>query len=96
MPPLCSEAPGSIGSDHGCDAFPRATLRTMSAEISVNVAKYSYATGVRPDNTIPWTHVVASNVYLVLKGENTGFQNGDVYLQVIQANTALVRLVQAH
>ncbi|KAM0723437.1 hypothetical protein Q7P37_000423 [Cladosporium fusiforme] len=61
----------------------------MAADICVNVAKYSHATGVLSDNTIPWTHIVASNVCLLLKGEDTDIQNGHLYLQAIQGNTAL-------
>jgi hypothetical protein len=62
----------------------------MAADICVAVAKYSHATGVKSDNTIPWTHIVASNVFLVLKGEHTHIQNGQLILQVVQGNTALV------
>jgi hypothetical protein len=63
----------------------------MPADMCVAVAKYSHAIGVNPDNTIPWIHVAASNVYLVLKGENTHRQNGQLTLQVVQGNSALVR-----
>jgi hypothetical protein len=67
-----------------------AHIASMAADICVAVVKYSHATGVKPDNTIPWTHIVASNVFLVLKGEHTHIQNGQLILQVVQANTALV------
>jgi len=64
----------------------------MAADMCVAVAKYSHATGVKTDNTIPWTHVVASNVFLVLKGEDTHIQNGQLVLQVVQGNAVLVRI----
>ena len=67
-------------------------VEDMAADICVNVAKYSHAIGVQPDNTIPWTHVAASNVYLVLKGGNTHTQNDQLILQVIQGNSVLVRI----
>lgn len=57
----------------------------------VAVVKYSHATGVKSDNTITWTHIVATNLFLVLKGEETHIQNGQLVLQVIQGNSALVR-----
>lgn len=61
----------------------------------VAVGKYSHATGVKPDNTIPWTHIAASDVFLVLKGENSHIQNGRLMLQVVQGNSALVRFKQS-
>jgi hypothetical protein len=62
----------------------------MAVDICVAVAKYSHATGVKPDNTIPWTHIVASNVAIVLKGEDTHIPNGQMLLQVVQGTSALV------
>ena len=64
----------------------------MAADMCVAVVKYSHATGVKPDNTIPWTHIVASNLFLVLKGEDTHIHNGRLLLQAIQGNSALVRV----
>lgn len=80
----------SSGHRSGCDGVDEAKLSTMAADICVAVTKYSHATGVKPDNTIPWTHIVASNIYLVLNGKNSGFQVGDLCLLVVQANTTLV------
>ena len=62
----------------------------MAADMCVAVTKYSHAIGVRPDNTIPWVHVVASNVFLVLKGEDTQIPNSMLLMQVIQGNSVLV------
>lgn len=62
----------------------------MAADMCVAVTKYSHATGVKSDNTIPWTHIVTSNVFLVLKGGNTHIRNGQLLLQVVQGNSALV------
>lgn len=61
----------------------------MAVDICVNVAKYSHATGVRPDNVIPWTHLVASDVFLILEGEDTHRHNGQLRLRVIQGNSVL-------
>jgi len=67
----------------------------MAADMCVAVGKYSHAIGVKPDNSIPWTHVSASDVFLVLKGKDTHIQNGQLILQVVQGNTALVRIEQS-
>ncbi|GAB7329269.1 hypothetical protein MBLNU13_g01076t1 [Cladosporium sp. NU13] len=61
----------------------------MATDMCVAVGKYSHAIGVKPDNTIPWTHVAATDLFLVLKGEDTHIQNGQLILQVIQGNSAL-------
>jgi len=66
----------------------------MAADMCVAVGKYSHAIGVKPDNTIPWTHVAATDLFLVLKGEDTHIQNGQLILQVVQGNSALVRIKQ--
>lgn len=63
----------------------------MTADICVAANKYSYATGVRPDNVIPWTHIVASDVFVILKGEDTHIRDGQLYLRVVQGNSVLVR-----
>ena len=67
-------------------------IANMAADMCVAVGKYSHAIGVKPDNTIPWTHIAASDVFLVLKGENTHIQNGRLMLQVVKGNSALVRI----
>jgi hypothetical protein len=57
----------------------------------VKIAKYSHALGVNSDNnTIPWTHHTASDIFTVLKGDDTHIQNGRLYMQVVQGNAALV------
>lgn len=68
----------------------RNLIAAMAADMCVAVVKYSHATGVKPDNTLPWTHIVATNLFLVLKGEETHIQNGQLVLQVIQGSSALV------
>jgi hypothetical protein len=63
----------------------------MAADMCVTVAKYSHAIGVNnSDHTIPWIHHTASNIFLVLKGEDTYIQNGRLIMKVVQGNTALV------
>ena len=69
-------------------------IANMAADTCVAVGKYSHAIGVKPDNTIPWIHVAATDLFLVLKGEDTHIQNGQLILQVVQGNTALVRIKQ--
>ena len=58
-----------------------------SMELCFPVLKFSHATGVRSDNTIPWTHLSASDLYVVVDGVSTrrlGFR-------IIQKTTVLVR-----
>lgn len=66
----------------------------MVTDMCVAVGKYSHAIGVKSDNTIPWTHVAATDLFLVLKGEDTHVQNGQLVMQVVQGNSALVRFKQ--
>lgn len=69
-------------------------IAKMAADMCVAVGKYSHAIGVKLDNTIPWTHVAATDLFLVLKGEDTHIQNGQLILQVVQGNSAIVRITQ--
>jgi hypothetical protein len=62
----------------------------MSADICVEVAKYSHAIGENPDRTVPWIHHTASNMSLVLKDEDTHYHNGRLCMQIVQGNAALV------
>lgn len=63
--------------------------------VTVAVSKYSHAIGEKHDNrnnvTIPWIHHEASDIFLVLKDEDTYIQNGRLSMQVVQGNAALVR-----
>lgn len=70
-------------------------IASMAADMCVAVGKYSHAIGVKPDNTIPWIHIAATDLFLVLNGEDTHIQNGQLKLQVIQGNSALVRTTQS-
>ena len=70
-------------------------IANMAADMCVAVGKYSHAVGVKPDNTIPWTHVAGTDLFLVLKGQDTHVQNGRLILQVVQGNSALVRSEQS-
>ena len=81
----------AVNSPRDCVLWAQISLVNMAADMCVAVVKYSHATGVKSDNTIPWTHIVATNLFLVLKGEETHIQNGQLVLQVIQGNSALVR-----
>ena len=66
----------------------------MAADMCVTVTKYSHAIGEKRDGrnnvSIPWIHDEASNMFIVLKGENTYIQNGRLTMQVVQGNTVLV------
>ena len=70
-------------------------IANMAADMCVAVGKYSHAVGVKSDNTIPWTHVAGTDLFLVLKGQDTHIQDGQLILQVVQGNSALVRIKQS-
>lgn len=62
----------------------------MAADICVDVAKYSHALGENPDRTVPWVHQAASNMSLVLRGENTHNDNSRLCMQIVRGTEVLV------
>ena len=65
----------------------------MAADICFTVLKYSHATGQNADNTIPWTHIAASNLFILVKGKNTDIDNGELTMRVVQGGNVLVELL---
>lgn len=63
----------------------------MGTDVCVNVIKYSHATGITAENSIPWTHLVAADLYLLLKGTDTDIENGNLALSVVHGSATLVR-----
>ena len=62
----------------------------MATDICFPVLKFSYATGVRSDNSIPWTHLTASNIFVIVKGTETNVEDGKLSMRIVQANSVLV------
>jgi hypothetical protein len=61
----------------------------MVTDLCLSILKYSYATGQRSDNSIPWTHIVASDLFLIVKA---GKENdADLTMRVVQGSSVLVR-----
>ncbi|KAF2858659.1 hypothetical protein K470DRAFT_272240 [Piedraia hortae CBS 480.64] len=55
------------------------TNLSNATDLCLPVLKYSYATGVRPDNTIPWTHLQASSLFAVVRGVETRSADGRLH-----------------
>lgn len=62
----------------------------MAANLCLQVLKFSYATGVSSDNTIPWKHILAPNMSIIVKGSDTGVAEEDLSMRIVQANEVLV------
>lgn len=63
----------------------------MATDICLAVDKYSHAIGTRlSDGTVPWTHILASDLFVVVKGINTDFVDGMLTMQIIQGTKVLV------
>ena len=62
----------------------------MATDICLPILKFSYATGVRGDNTIPWTHLSATDVFVLVNGTNSNDPNSQLTMRVVQGNNALV------
>lgn len=62
----------------------------MGTDICLPVAKNSHATGVH-GNTIQWTHILSSNLFIILKGSDQQIGDEKLMLRIVQANDVLVR-----
>jgi hypothetical protein len=62
----------------------------MATDLCISVLKFSYATGQRSDNTIPWAKVAAPDLFMIVKSA----KNNDrvLTLRVVQGNSVLVKL----
>lgn len=63
----------------------------MATDICLPVLKYSHAIGMR-DNTVPWTHITASDLFVIVKGVATQVVDGRLTLRIVQGTKVLVRL----
>ncbi|KAK3678508.1 hypothetical protein LTR78_001805 [Recurvomyces mirabilis] len=64
----------------------------MATDLCLRVLKFSHALGVRADNTIPWTHLQASDIFAVVRGKDTQIADGQLSLDVVQGTTVLETL----
>ncbi|KAK4549389.1 hypothetical protein LTR36_006386 [Oleoguttula mirabilis] len=51
----------------------------MATDLCFPILKYSHATGVRSDNTIPWTHLQAQTLFAIIKGTDTHHPDGRLH-----------------
>jgi hypothetical protein len=59
----------------------------MGTNICLPFLKFSHAVGVRNDNSIPWVHVTADDLFVVVKGD---VNNTHLQMRVLQRNRVLV------
>jgi hypothetical protein len=59
----------------------------MGTNICLPFLKFSHAAGVRNDNSIPWVHVTADDLVVVVKGD---VNNTHLVMRVLQRNRVLV------
>ena len=64
----------------------------MATDFCFPLLKYSHAVGMSPDNTIPWIHLQASDLFVIVTGKNTHLVDGLLTLRVVQGNRVLVSL----
>lgn len=68
----------------------------MATDLCLSITKYSHATGVRADNTIPWTHLQAHDIFVIVKGVDTRCPDGRLNpdgkldLRIVHGNKVLV------
>lgn len=71
----------------------------MATDLCFSILKYSHATGVRADNTIPWTHLQANNLFAIVKGTDTHHPDGrlnpdgKLNIRIVHDTTVLVSIV---
>lgn len=62
----------------------------MGTDICLPVGKYSHATGVRANNTVPWNHLASPNLFIIVKGTDKAAQDEKLMLRIVQGNDVLV------
>lgn len=73
----------------------------MATDLCFPIIKYSHATGVRSDNTVPWTHLQAQNLFAIIKGVDTHYPDGRLHpdgkldMRIVQGTDVLVREFEA-
>ncbi|KAK0326505.1 hypothetical protein LTR82_002347 [Friedmanniomyces endolithicus] len=61
----------------------------MATDLCFPLLKYSHAVGMSPDNTIPWNHLQASDLFVLVTGKNTHLVDGLLTLRVVHGNRVL-------
>ncbi|KAK0313765.1 hypothetical protein LTR01_002022 [Friedmanniomyces endolithicus] len=61
----------------------------MATDLCLPLLKYSHTIGMSTDNTIPWIHLQASDLFVIVTGKNTHIVDGLLTLRVVQGNRVL-------
>lgn len=60
----------------------------MATDLCTPVLKYSHAIGVNKDHTVPWTHLTASDMFMIIKGKSsTNMRDERLMLKIVHGNT---------
>lgn len=63
----------------------------MPTDLCLPLLKYSHAIGVRADNSVPWTHLQAQDLFAIIKGKDAALKpDQQLSLRVVHGNTVLV------
>ncbi|KAK5127694.1 hypothetical protein LTR08_004339 [Meristemomyces frigidus] len=74
----------------------------MATDLCHPILKYSHATGVRSDSSIPWSHLQAEDLFIILKGIDTHYPDGRLHLdgklsmRIVDGTNALETVDLAH
>lgn len=69
----------------------------MATDLCLSVIKYSHAVGVRSDVTIPWVHLQATNLFVIVKGTSVKSPDGQLNpdarldMRIVRGTEVLVR-----
>lgn len=64
----------------------------MATDLCLPVLKFSHATGIDANNSIPWTHLQASDIFAIVNGKYTTIAHGELTLRVVHGNRVLVSI----
>lgn len=65
----------------------------MGTDICLPVGKYSHATGVRDNNTVPWSHLASTSLFIIVKGtDSAAVKDEKLMLRIVQGSDVLVGL----
>ena len=65
-------------------------MQAMATDVCLSVTKFSHATGQRADNTIPWTHITAEDIFVSVTGAAPNMPRGSLNMRVVQGMNVLV------
>lgn len=62
----------------------------MATDLRLPINKFSHAIGVGAGNNLPWEHLQATNLVVVVRGRDTSVPDGELIMRVVHANDTKV------